>query len=59
MPANACTSHKSQGSEYPAVVIPLLIHHDAMLQRNRVFTGITSCLPRLMPAAWASPEAWQ
>jgi exodeoxyribonuclease V alpha subunit len=44
-------SHKSQGSEYPAVVIHLLIHHDAMLQRNLVYTGITSCLPQVMPGA--------
>jgi exodeoxyribonuclease V alpha subunit len=34
-------SQKSQGSEDPAVAIPLLIHHDAMLQRNLMFTGIT------------------
>jgi len=32
----ACTIHKSQGSEYPAVVIPLLTQHDAMLQRDLV-----------------------
>ena len=41
MPANACTSHKSQGSEYPAEVMPLLTQHDAILQRNLVYTGIT------------------
>jgi exodeoxyribonuclease V alpha subunit len=41
LPAYACTIHKSQGSEYPAVVIPLLTQHDAMLQRNLVYTGIT------------------
>ena len=59
VPAYACTIHKSQGSAYPAVVIPLLTQHNAMLQRNLVYIGITSCLPRLMPAAWASPKAWQ
>jgi exodeoxyribonuclease V alpha subunit len=59
MPAYACTIHKSQGSEYPAVVIPLLTQHNVMLQRNLVYIGITSCLPRLMHASWASPEAWQ
>ncbi|WP_231597033.1 ATP-dependent RecD-like DNA helicase [Synechococcus sp. CBW1004] len=32
VPAYACTIHKSQGSEYPAVVIPLLTQHYAMLQ---------------------------
>ncbi len=41
MPAYACTIHKSQGSGYPAVVIPLLTQHDAMLQRNLVYTGLT------------------
>ena len=41
MPAYACTIHKSQGSEYPAVVIPLLTQHYTMLQRNLVYTGIT------------------
>jgi len=41
VPAYACTIHKSQGSEYPAVVIPLLTQHYAMLQRNLLYTGIT------------------
>jgi exodeoxyribonuclease V alpha subunit len=41
LPAYACTIHKSQGSEYPAVVIPLLTQHYAMLQRNLVYTGLT------------------
>ena len=39
--AYATTIHKSQGSEYPAVVIPLTIQHYAMLQRNLVYTGVT------------------
>ena len=39
--AYAATIHKSQGSEYPAVVIPLLTQHYAMLQRNLLYTGIT------------------
>jgi len=56
---NAGTIHNRQGSEYPAVVIPLLTQQNAMLQRNLVSIGITSFLQRLMPAAWASPEAWQ
>jgi exodeoxyribonuclease V alpha subunit len=34
VPAYAVTIHKSQGSEYPAVVIPVLTQHYAMLQRN-------------------------
>jgi exodeoxyribonuclease V alpha subunit len=41
VPAYAATIHKSQGSEYPAVVIPLLTQHYAMLQRNLVYTGVT------------------
>jgi exodeoxyribonuclease V alpha subunit len=39
--AYATTIHKSQGSEYPAVVIPLTTQHYPMLQRNLVFTGVT------------------
>ena len=39
--AYATTNHKSQGSEYPVVVIPLLMTHFVMLQRNLVYTGIT------------------
>ena len=41
VPAYAATIHKSQGSEYPAVVIPVLTQHYAMLQRNLIYTGIT------------------
>jgi exodeoxyribonuclease V alpha subunit len=41
VPAYAVTIHKSQGSEYPAVVIPLLTQHYAMLQRNLLYTGVT------------------
>lgn len=41
VPAYAATIHKSQGSEYPAVVIALLTQHYAMLQRNLLYTGIT------------------
>jgi exodeoxyribonuclease V alpha subunit len=39
--AYALTIHKSQGSEYPAVVIPLHTQHYMMLQRNLLYTGIT------------------
>ena len=39
--AYACTIHKSQGSEYPVVVMPLLMSHYIMLQRNLVYTGVT------------------
>jgi len=39
--AYAISIHKSQGSEYPAVVIPLLPQHYIMLQRNLLYTAIT------------------
>jgi exodeoxyribonuclease V alpha subunit len=41
VPAYAATIHKSQGSEYSAVVIPIMTQHYAMLQRNLLYTGIT------------------
>jgi exodeoxyribonuclease V alpha subunit len=41
VPAYAATIHKAQGSEYPAVVIPVLTQHHAMLQRNLLYTGVT------------------
>ena len=41
VPAYAATVHKSQGSEYPAVVIPVLTQHYAMLRRNLLYTGVT------------------
>ena len=40
-PAYAVTIHKSQGSEFPAVVIPLATQHYMLLQRNLIYTGIT------------------
>ncbi len=39
--AYACTVHKAQGSEYPAVVLPLLTQHYPMLQRNLLYTAVT------------------
>lgn len=39
--AYATSVHKSQGSEYPAVVIPLTMQHYMLLQRNLLYTGIT------------------
>ena len=39
--AYATTIHKAQGSEYPAVVIPLTTQHYAMLARNLLYTGVT------------------
>ena len=41
VPAYAVTIHKSQGSEYPAVIIPVMTQHYAMLQRNLLYTGVT------------------
>jgi exodeoxyribonuclease V alpha subunit len=39
--AYAVSIHKSQGSEYPAVVIPIMMQHYMMLRRNLLYTGIT------------------
>ena len=39
--AYATTIHKAQGSEYPVVVMPVLMTHYVMLQRNLIYTGIT------------------
>jgi exodeoxyribonuclease V alpha subunit len=40
-PAFAITVHRSQGSEYPVVVIPLVTQHFMMLQRNLLYTAVT------------------
>jgi exodeoxyribonuclease V alpha subunit len=39
--AYAITIHKSQGSEFPAVVVPLAMQHYLLLQRNLVYTAMT------------------
>jgi exodeoxyribonuclease V alpha subunit len=39
--AYAITIHKSQGSEFPAVVIPVAMQHFMLLERNLIYTGIT------------------
>ena len=41
VPAYAISIHKSQGSEYPCVVLPLLTSHYIMLKRNLLYTAIT------------------
>jgi exodeoxyribonuclease V alpha subunit len=41
VPACAASIHKSQGSEYPAMVIPVMTQRHAMLQRNLLYTGVT------------------
>ena len=57
--AYATTIHKSQGSEYPAVVTPLTRQHYLMLQRNLVYTGVTrgKCLWYSLGSGrqWRSP----
>ena len=40
-PAYAISIHKSQGSEYPVVVVPLLTQHYVMLRRNLIYTALT------------------
>jgi exodeoxyribonuclease V alpha subunit len=56
-PAYAITVHKSQGSEYPVVIFPLLKQHFMMLQRNLVYTGLTRAKKKVVfvgdPAAYA------
>lgn len=49
--AYATTIHKSQGSEYPIVVMPVLMTHYVMLQRNLIYTGITRAKKNLC-AGW-------
>jgi exodeoxyribonuclease V alpha subunit len=39
--AYACTIHKSQGSEYPVVIMPLSTQHFMLLRRNLLYTGVT------------------
>lgn len=64
--AYACTIHKSQGSEYPAVVIPLSSSHFVMLAKNLVYTAVTRgrqlvvlvCEPRALALA-LSPDRWR
>lgn len=41
VPAYAITIHKSQGAEYPVVIIPLLMQHFVMLERNLIYTAVT------------------
>jgi exodeoxyribonuclease V alpha subunit len=41
LPAYAITVHKSQGNEYPAIIVPLLTQHYVLLQRNLLYTAIT------------------
>ena len=57
-PAYAASIHKSQGSEYPVVVIPLALQHYLLLERNLLYSAVTwgkqfgeiIAVPR--PSAW-------
>ena len=46
--AYATTVHKAQGAEYPLVVMPIMMTHFAMLQRNLLYTGVTRAKKGLM-----------
>ena len=41
VPAYAVSVHKSQGSEYPVVIVPIVIQHYILLQRNLIYTAVT------------------
>ncbi len=53
--AYAVTVHKAQGSEYPAVVLPLYLGHHTMLQRNLLYTAVTRA--RRFAVLVGQPEA--
>ena len=46
--AYATTVHKAQGAEYPIVVMPIMMNHFVMLQRNLLYTGVTRAKKALM-----------
>lgn len=56
--AYAISIHKSQGSEFPVVVMPLLRQHFIMLQRNLLYTGLTRARKKVFivgdPSAWSA-----
>ena len=52
--AYAITIHKSQGSEFPAVILPLSTQHYVMLQRNLIYTGLTRGRKRVVLVGQAS-----
>jgi exodeoxyribonuclease V alpha subunit len=55
LPAYAMSVHRSQGSEFPAVVIPILMQHYPMLQRNLLYTAVTRA--RKLAVLVGSPKA--
>ena len=44
----AITIHKSQGAEYPVVIIPITGYHSTMLMRNLLYTGVTRARQKLI-----------
>ena len=55
LPAYAISVHRSQGSEYPCVVIPVMTQHYLMLQRNLIYTAVTRA--RKLAVLVGSPKA--
>lgn len=55
LPAYAISVHRSQGSEYPCVVIPVMTHHYPMLQHNLLYTAVTRA--RKLAVLVRSPKA--
>ena len=49
--------HKAQGSEYPAVVIPLATQHYSLLQRNLLYTAVTR--GKRLVVLIAQPRRWR
>ena len=55
LPAYAISVHRSQGSEYPCVVVPVMTQHYLMLQRNLIYTAVTRA--RKLAVLVGSPKA--
>ena len=55
LPAYAISVHRSQGSEYPAVVVPVMTQHYPLLQRNLLYTAVTRA--RSLPVLVGSVKA--
>ena len=57
--AYAVSIHKSQGSEYPAVVIPILTQHYVLLQRNLIYTAVTRGRKLVVMVVPERPWPWE
>ena len=57
--AYAVSIHKSQGSEYPAVVMPMMMQHYMMIRRNLLYTGITRAGSWWSWSAKSRPWGWR